>query len=340
MLRLAIPLILAEIGWMSMGIVDTMMVGRLPNSAVAIGAVSLGSVIYFTFVLIGMGLLLGLDTMVSHSFGAGDIAGGHHALLHGVYLCLVSAPLLMICIWLLIPELYRAGIAPEVLRLAVPYLKTLTWATLPLVLFVAFRRYLQAVNLVKPVTFALVSANLINLAGNWALIYGHLGFPALGVVGSAWSTCVSRIYMAVLLLGYILYYDRKHATGLLRTRLRPSARRIRRLLGLGVPAAAQLALEMGVFAAATALIGRLDPDSLAGHQIALNTAGLTFMVPLGISSAAAVRVGQALGRRDARAQSTRAGLRSCWALDSCSVQRRPSCCSRDGSRGLTRLTRQ
>ena len=322
MLRLAIPLALAELGWMTMSIVDTMMVGRLPDSAVAIGAVSLGSVIFYAFAIFGNGMLLGLDTIVSHAFGAGDVEDCHRSLVHGVYLSFATAPLLMSCVWGLIPLLERFGIEPNVLHQAIPYLKALIWSTLPLLLYSAFRRYLQAMNLVKAVTFALVSANLVNLAGNWILIYGHFGFRSMGVIGSGWATCVARIYMAALLLGYILYHDRRHETGLMQTRLHPSPPRMRRLIGLGLPAAMQLTLEVGVFAAATALIARLDAVSLAAHQIALNTASLTFMVPLGISSAAAVRVGHALGRRDVRGASHAgttaillgAGFMSCAAL--------------------------
>ena len=303
MLGLAIPLALAELGWMGMGIVDTMMVGRVRESAVAIGAVSLGSVLFFAVAIFGAGLLLGLDTLVSHSYGAGDIEDCHHSLVHGIYISFALTPLLMGLIWLCIPLLRSSGIQPAVLREAIPYLKATTWSTLPLLLFFAFRRYLQGMNLVKPVMFALVSANLVNLVGNWMLVYGHLGAPAMGVVGSGWATCISRIYMALLLLGYILYFEYRYKTGLLQTSLQPNPQRVMRLLGLGLPAAMQLALEVGVFAVATALIAKLDPVSLAAHQIALNSASLTYMVPLGISSAAAVRVGQALGRHDSHAAS-------------------------------------
>jgi MATE family multidrug resistance protein len=149
--------------------------------------------------------------------------------------------------------------------------------------------------------FVVISANLANAGGNWILIYGHLGAPALRAAGSGWSTCVARLYMAAVLFAYILYHDRRHSTGLRRIEFKPDLARIRRLIGLGFPAALQFSLELGVFAAATALIGRLTPVSLAGHQIAMNTVSFTYMVPLGISSAAAVRVGQALGRGDVRA---------------------------------------
>jgi MATE family multidrug resistance protein len=154
--------------------------------------------------------------------------------------------------------------------------------------------------------FALVSANLVNLLGNWALIYGHLGFRAMGTVGSGWSACVARIYMAGVLLAYCAYYDRRYETGLRETRRLPDFFRIWRLVQLGLPAATQFGMEVGVFAVATSMIAKLGAVPLASHQIALNTVSLTYMVPLGLSAAAAVRVGQALGRGDPQAAS-RAG---------------------------------
>jgi MATE family multidrug resistance protein len=169
---------------------------------------------------------------------------------------------------------------------------------LPLLLYFALRRCLQAMNMVKAVAFALVTANIINALFNWVLIYGHWGAPAMGTVGSGWSTAIARVYMAAVLVGYLLWYDRKHRTELLSTPVDIDLPRIRRLLTLGLPAALQITLETGVFATVTTLIAKLGPIPLASHQIALNTVSLTFMVPLGVSSAAAVRVGQALGRKD------------------------------------------
>ncbi|HYL82756.1 MAG TPA: MATE family efflux transporter [Candidatus Angelobacter sp.] len=297
-LHLAIPLVLAELGWMSMAIVDTMMVGRLPNSALAISAVSLGGILVHTLAFFGGGLLIGLDTLVSQAFGAGQREDCHRSLVHGIYLSLVLTPLLMAPVWFFDSLLRSLNIPPDIISLAVPYSKALAWGTLPLLLYFAVRRTMQGMNIVRPIAFALVTANLINAFGNWLLIYGKLGAPAMGPVGSGWSTAWARIYLAAVLVTYLLWYDRKHRTDLLRTPIQPDLSRIRRLIALGLPAALQISLEIGVFALATALIARLGATALASHQIALNTVSLTYMVPLGISSAAAVRVGQAIGRRD------------------------------------------
>ena len=297
-LALAWPLVLAEVGWMGMAIVDTIMVGRLPNSAEAIGGTSLGGIIFYTAAIFGGSLLFSLDTKVSQSFGAGDLEDANRSLMNALYIVAPLAPSLMFLIWLVGHMLPRMGANPGVLSQALPFLRAMNWSTLPLLLYFAFRRYLQAINLVKPVTFALISANIVNLAGNWILIYGHLGAPALGVAGSGWSTCISRVYMAVLLFAAVVWQHRKRNAPLFIPPYRPDLRRIAELLRIGLPAAVQILFEIGVFAAATALIARLDAASVAAHQIALNCASLTYMVPLGISSAVAVRVGQAIGRRD------------------------------------------
>jgi MATE family multidrug resistance protein len=155
--------------------------------------------------------------------------------------------------------------------------------------------------MVRIVAFALITANIVNAVGNWLLVYGHWGAPAMGAVGSGWSTAIARLYMAAVLVVYLLWYDRRHRTDLLKTPVDIDFPRIRRLITLGYPAALQFTLESGVFALVTTLIARLGPVPLASHQIALNTVALTYMVPLGISSAAAVRVGQAIGRKDPRA---------------------------------------
>jgi MATE family multidrug resistance protein len=180
-------------------------------------------------------------------------------------------------------------------------LRALNWGTLPLLLYFVFRRYLQGMNLARPVMFALISANIVNLVGNWALIYGHLGLRGIGTVGSGWSTCIARTYMMTVLLIYSVYYDHRYKTGLRQTRRLPNFFRLWRLVQLGFPAAMQFGMEVGVFAVATTLIGKLGAVALASHQVALNTVSFTYMVPLGIASAAAVRVGQALGRGDAHA---------------------------------------
>lgn len=296
MLALAVPVVLAELGWVTMGIVDTLMVGSL--GAEAIGAVGLGSTLVMGVCVFAMGLLLGLDTLVSHSFGAGRLGECHSWLFHGIALSLALTIPITGLLYVLLASLGYWGLHPSVLHLMQPYFAIVTWSLLPLLLYASFRRYLQATGSVRPVMTALVTANLVNVAVNWVLIFGKLGAPALGVAGAAWATVLSRVVMAGWLLSAIVARERGRSPGLFETPLRVDATRIRRLCALGLPAAMQITLEVGVFAAAAALAGRLAPSALAAHQIAINIAAFTFMVPYGISSAGAVRVGHAVGRRD------------------------------------------
>ncbi len=296
MLRLALPVVLAELGWMSMGIVDTIMVA--PLGPAAIGAAGIGTSVHMAVAVFGMGLLLGLDTLVAQAYGAGDARDCHRWLIHGLALgAALSVPIVAVCLAALAAIPY-AGFHPDVEPLLDGYFGVVLWSTLPLLLYAALRRYLQGMHAVLPIAFALVTANLINVAANWTLIFGHFGLPALGVRGAAWATFISRLYMLGVLWLAVRHYDRTRNSGLAGVSRQLSRERLGRLWRLGFPAASQVTLEVGVFDLATVLAGRLDPVSSASHQIALNIAGASFMVPLGVASAGAVRVGNRVGAGD------------------------------------------
>jgi MATE family multidrug resistance protein len=294
--RVAWPVVVAELGWMGMALVDTMLVGRV--SPAALGGVAVGGGVFFGTAIFGMGLLLGLDFMVAHAFGAGQRREMHVSLVQGLYASFILAFVLTFVIRGLLPWLPRFGVRPEVAAEAIAYGKALTWSLLPLFIFSALRRYLQATNRVKPIMLALMTANVLNAVIAWALIFGHFGFAARGAPGAAWATVIARVYMCGFLIAYIWSGERRESTGVFSTPLAFDPERLRRLVRLGLPAALQLTLEVGVFVTATTIVGTLDAVSLAAHRIALDAASFTFMIPLGISSAAAVRVGQAVGRRD------------------------------------------
>lgn len=287
-IALAAPVAMADLGWVCMGIEDSMFVGRL--GATALGAVCLGNIVNAVLGLCGAGLLLGLDTFVSRSFGASRRDECREWLYQGLFLVAVFGPVLTATMYFSVPLFGWFGVKPEVIKAARPFVHALSWSLLPLYVFAAFRRYMQAVGAAHVVMFALVSANIVNIAGDWLLLK-QFGIPGIG-----WSTCSARLYMAAVLVGSAVYRDRH----LLTRWVLPHFGRLRSLVRLGVPAATQLLVEVGMFATASLLAGRLEPASLAAHQIAMNIAGFTFMIPLGISSAGAVVVGQALGSRNPR----------------------------------------
>jgi MATE family multidrug resistance protein len=294
--ELAGPVVLAELGWMAMGVVDTLMVRHLGPAA--IGAVGIGSTLYMAIGVFGIGVLLALDPLVAQAYGARRLDECHRWLWHGLAMALfLTMPLTLL--GLSLPAALRTlGVHPEVLPLTESYLWIVNWSLLPLLLYGAARRYLQGMSVVRPIMLALISANLINAVANWVLVNGRLGLPALGVAGAAWATFASRVHMALVLFVAISMRDRRAPQRLRSTPRHLELSRLLRLLRLGLPAAGQLTLEVGVFGATTALAGKLAPISLATHQIALNLWGVSFMVPLGIASAASVLVGQAIGRDD------------------------------------------
>jgi len=321
-LRLAVPVILAELGWMAMGVVDTIMVG--PLGPAAIGATGIGNSLHFGFAVFGMGLLLGLDTLVSQAYGARDLVLCRRWLGRGVQLALLMTAPLMVVLLVVRQAIPVLGFHGETLPLLRGYFSILILSTPFLLLYAAFRRYLQSTHHVGPVMFALVSANLINGLANWTLIYGKLGMPALGVPGAAWATTASRVYMCAV-LGAAVWWANRHEPALTNEHadaalpdgdarlevdapvprrrvtlsgLRPTS--VRRLIDLGLPAASTVTAEVGVFALSTALAGRLEPVATASHQIAMNIAAVAFMIPLGLASAGAVRVGNAVGAGNPR----------------------------------------
>jgi len=307
-LTLAVPVILGELGWIGLVVVDTLMVGR--TGAAALGAMGIGRAVMLTLGVFGMGLLLGLDTLVSQAWGARDPAEARRWLTQGLWTAALLSLPLSVLFRLAGRLVERVGLEAEVIAALAPYVHALSFSVTPLLLYTALRRYLQGVGRVRPVMLGLLSANLVHAAGNWVLIFGKLGAPALGAAGAGWSTCIASWYLAAFLglAVWLQLRETRRATGAYGLDL---ARQLQ-LLRIGLPAACQLVAEVAVFAAATALAGRLAAEWLAAHQIALTAISLTFMIPLGLSSAGAVRVGHAVGRADPRG-AARAGW-AAWTL--------------------------
>jgi MATE family multidrug resistance protein len=309
LIHLALPLIAGELGWVAMSLVDTIMLGHLPNSALAMSSAALAQVLFNTLCFGVGGVLLGLDTLISQAFGAKLREEANRWLLHGLVLA-VALSLLLITIFAVTPALLlHLPVDRAILAGAVPAIQGLNYGTLPLLLYFTLRRYLQAAHHGRPIAFALISANLVNAAVDWLLIFGHrwsiaghvVAIPAFGVTGSSWATSFARLYLMLVLLVAVWWADRRHGYGLragLRSRVsrRIEFQHLRRLFLLGAPAGASIFVEIAIFALVTALIATFGRLSLAGHEVALQCASTTFMVPFAISAATSVRVGHAIGR--------------------------------------------
>jgi MATE family multidrug resistance protein len=304
LLRLALPLIAGELGWVSMSLVDTVMLGHLPNSALAMSSAALAQVLYNTLCFGVAGILLGLDSLISQALGANDRHEANRWMVHGLLMAVALAALL-IGIFALTPVLLlRLPVDHAILAGAVPAMVGLNYGTLPLLLTFALRRYLQAAHHGRPIAFGLLSANLVNIAADWLLIYGHtwhiaghtLAIKAFGVTGSSWATSFARLYMFFTYAAALWWLDRKHRYGLRSVSRRIELQHLRKLVVLGAPAGASIFVEIAIFALVTSLIATFGRLPLAGHEVALQCASTTFMVPFAISAATSVRVGHAIGR--------------------------------------------
>ena len=292
LVRLALPVAVVQMGLMLQGLVDTAMVGRVTETQLA--AVTLGNLYFFLLAVVGMGVLMALDPLISQAHGAGDRAGIGVAVQRGlvlsVILTLVAAGLLALAE----PVLTLLGQPAQVVPIAAGYARTLIAGMWPFYGFVVLRQVLQALGRVAPIVWTIVLANILNAFANWVLVFGNLGAPALGAVGSGWATSISRWFMClmVLLLGARVLAP--HLRHFRREVLRVAP--MWRLVRLGLPIGLQHLLEVGAFGATGIAMGWLGTAALAGHQIALGLASFAFMIPLGISQAASVLVGRAVGR--------------------------------------------
>jgi MATE family multidrug resistance protein len=295
LVKLAVPIVAVQVGMMLMGVVDTIMVGRVSASALA--AVALGHLYFFTFGSFGMGTLHALDPLVSQAIGARDRSAVTRAVQRGFVLAVALAVPASIALWLAEPVMIFLRQPESVVPIAAAYDRASIPGLLPLLLFSVTRQALQSMKRMAPIVWTIVLANIANAFLNWVLVYGKLGVPALGAVGTAWASSISRWIMAILLLAFAWRSLRPHLRS-----LRPDTLLLRpmlRMLKVGAPIGAQYMIEGGIFSLVALLMGMMGAVQVASHHVSLSIAALAFMVPLGIGSAAAVLVGHAVGRGDA-----------------------------------------
>ncbi len=295
LLRLAVPVAIVQLGMMAFGIVDVMMVGRVSKTALA--AVALGHTYSFGWMILGMGTLFVMDPVVAQAFGGGDRRAISAAVLRGGTLAVVLAAVIVGVFLLALPVLHRLSDDAAVIEIATDYIQVAAVGVPGLFLFTVLKQVLQAMSIVRPVFVAVAVANVVNVVLNVILIYGKLGFPALGAVGAAWGSSFSRwVLFATLAAAFWIrigpQWERPE-----RGVFAPGA--LWRLCVRGVPIGVQMALEVWVFVAVSLTMMSIGVVAIGGHVVAMNLASTSFMIPLGIGAAAATRVGNAIGRRDA-----------------------------------------
>ncbi|TMU57704.1 MATE family efflux transporter [Flagellimonas algicola] len=294
-LRLAYPVILGMLGHTFVAFADNIMVGQLGTAELA--AVSLGNSFVFIAMSLGIGFSTAITPLVAEADGAGDKVAGKSALKHGLVLCTLLGISLFGIILLCKPFLHYMKQPAEVVELAIPYLELVAFSLVPLIMFQAFKQFSEGLSQTKYPMYATVLANVINIVINYLLIFGSFGFPKLGIVGAAIGTLASRFIM----VGYIWFLlKRKEKFQFYVTGFNFKAiekRIIDKIISLGFPSALQMFFEVAIFTAAIWLSGVLGKNAQAANQIALNLSSMTFMVGMGLSVAAMVRVGNQKGLR-------------------------------------------
>ncbi len=296
--RLATPVVLAQIGWMSLGLVDMWMVGHLGPEALA--GVALGDLWIYGTLLVAQGVMMGLDPIVSQAHGAGEGARAGSALQRGVVLAvLLSLPVM--ALWAVTgPVLRLAGQDPVLAEVAQRYTMIQIFSPAPFLVFVAMRQYLQGRGIMLPMLAVVILANVMNAFLNWVFIYGKLGAPAMGAVGSGLSTGITRTVMPLAMAGIIVALALHREAWIPWSRSAFDLGEMREILEYGIPVGAQLGLEVWAFSIAGLFAGWLGPDQLAAHTIVLKLSAFSYMVALGISHASSTRVGNLVGAGDRR----------------------------------------
>ena len=292
--RLAIPIAVIQVGLMFMGVVDTMMVGRVSREALA--AVALGNFYYFAAAIFGLGVLLALDPVISQAVGAQDDAAIARAVQRGFVISLLLTAMASLVLPTAGPVLAVLRQPAEVVPLAHVYVLGTLPGVAPFFFFVVLRQTLQAMHQTRAIVITIIVANFANVLVNWVLIFGKLGMPALGVLGAAIATSVSRWLMFALLALLAWPLLRRHLDPWRRESF--ATRPMLHMIRIGAPIGLAYFFEYATFGTIALLMGLLGTVQVAAHQIAINLASLTFMVPMGISAAATVLVGNAIGRED------------------------------------------
>ncbi len=293
---LAYPVMLSQLGQVLVGVADSLMVGRL--GAEPLAAASLGNVIFYVMMVFGLGVSYALTPLIAAADGEGNrdkIAG---IFKNGLLVNTVLGMILALAVFLCTPLLYHMNQPPEVVDLAIPYLRIITLSVIPFMLFQSFRQFAEGLGNTKKAMFITISANALNVVLNYLLIYGTYGFPNLGLNGAGWATLISRFVMAAAMGLFVCFAQRFHIYRSAFKLASYSKAVTKKILNIGIPAGLQFIFEVSAFGFTAIMMGWLGTKALAAHQIAINLASISYMMATGLASAATIRVGNQLGKKD------------------------------------------
>jgi MATE family multidrug resistance protein len=293
---LAYPVIIGQLGFIMMGVVDSVMVGEI--GAAPLAGASLGNSFFFLIFIIGLGVAMSVTPLIAILVGAERFSECgiyfRQSLIVNMSLGLILMVIIVFCSDLF--EFFNQP--PEVATQASSYAKIIALSILPAMLFHTYKQFIEGFSIMIPAMVIAITANIINAFANWVFIYGNLGMPALGLDGAGWATFSSRVFMALTIALYVMnkeFFKKYDVNFHFRN---VNFKVIKKILQIGLPSGFQYFFEVGAFSFAVIMIGWLGTNPLAAHQIAINLASITFMSVLGISAAGGIRVGNEVGKKD------------------------------------------
>ena len=295
-LLLSIPIVVGQLGQLLMSVVDNIMVGKIGVEALA--AASVANAIFNVIMVIGFGLTMAVTPLTAIAYGAGKHRECGVVLRQGILINLFSGILLCAITIIFSEYIYLLNQPDEIVGAASLYMKVLGFSMLPLMLFQSYRQFAEGVSFLRPAMIIMILANVINIFANWIFIYGNLGMAPLGLTGAGIATISSRTFMAITLMIVIKRSSKMKRFDPTLNYRKVDFSMMRRLLAIGIPTSFQYFFEVSAFAASAVMVGWIGTIELAAHQIALNLASISFMVAMGISSAATIRVSTAVGKND------------------------------------------
>jgi multidrug resistance protein, MATE family len=290
---LAFPVVLSQLGHIMVGVVDTAMVGMIGTIPQA--AVALSNSLYTLVLVFGLGVSYGVTPLVAAADSSKDISQNSDLLKHGIVINTVLGILLFLLLFSLSPVLNFFNQKQEVVDLAIPFLNVMMLGMIPLCIFSGFKQFTEGLSFTRIAMLITVGSNILNILLNYLMIFGHWGFPKMGLMGSCWASFISRVIMAVTMFGYV-YYNKHFKEYWIGFNFKNLSKELtKKILGIGIPSGLQWVFEVGAFAFAVIMIGWISPNAQAAHQIALSVAATTYMMASGLSAAASVRVGNQAG---------------------------------------------
>ena len=295
-LTLAYPVMIGQLGMIMMGVVDSIMVGKL--GAAPLAAAALGNSLFMIILIIGLGVSYAVTPLVAIAVGADKISDSGIIFKQSVIVNAVLSIILLILTFLGSDLIKYLNQPVQVAQQAVSYTRILGYSIIPVMIFQTYKQFIEGFGVMQPAMVVTLLANLINGGFNWLLIYGKFGLPMMALNGAGWATFASRLFMGIVIMYYVMKAKKFKEFDVRFNFPKLNFRIIRKILDLGIPSAFQYIFEVGAFSSAVIIVGWLGTKQLAAHQIAINLASISFMMTLGISSAGAIRVANAVGKQD------------------------------------------